>query len=773
MTPVWLSDSSQSGLNAVFLVLNRTYVPDKMVYSPEWGDLMELRLKQPDVAPVGALDDLALRGRLLERLRAHPTTTAMLIAPSGFGKSVLLAQLAETDPRETVYLHLSEQHNDPTLLANSIADALGEHDSDAAERLRDARKAPEPHVEGVIIPRLVDLTASHGRPFLLILDELEHLHTDGALAVVFALCERMPAGSQFVLASRVEPPLRLGLLRARRGLIEIRQDDLKMNRQECAFLLERVGVTLSASGIDAVLAKTDGWAAAVYLAGLAIGQGSDHEAEAARIAGDDRILAEFLQEEFLDNLAPDRLEFLSEISVLDRISGGACDALTGRSDSGRLLSEIADSNMLLTPLDRTGSWYRLHPLLRDVLTADMRRTSPATEALLNLRASHWWEQAGDTDRAITHAVAALDVERAGALLWSNISKYIPNGRIASVRGWLDQMGDQLVAQNAGLALSRTMTAMTMGRCPEAEHWAAIAGELLESEEPSELRAPMAGGVLLAKALSCRSGIAAMRASVADAEASLPTDDPWRSVCALLDGVGLHFQGDLDAARLRLRECVRRGSVAAPNVQILGLAQLSVLETESGDLHAAAEELWRARGQIERYGLGHDPIMALQFAASAAFCARNGESELAAKDITTAVELVEKLDEYAPWLEAETRILIARAAIRLGDRSHAQEMIAQAARYLEELPDAGGLRTAYDELVAAAASNGSAGAGGLTTAELRILQFLDTHLSLPAIGESISLSPNTVKTHVRNIYSKLEVNSRQEAVERARELGLLD
>ena len=258
---------------------------------------MESRLKKPDdepalgvVAAADTADDLVLRERLLTRLRASPTTTAMLLAPSGFGKSVLLGQLADTDPRETILLTLDQQHNDPTLLATSIADALGERGGEAASRLRDAHKAPEPDVAGVIIPRLIDVIASHGRPFLLILDELEHLHSEESLAVVFALCERMPSGSQFVIASRVEPPLRLGLLRARRGLIEIRRDDLLMNRRECSVLLEGVGVSLSPDGLNAVFEKTEGWAAAVYLAGLAIGQGSDHEAEASRIAGDDRIV---------------------------------------------------------------------------------------------------------------------------------------------------------------------------------------------------------------------------------------------------------------------------------------------------------------------------------------------------------------------------------------------------------------------------------------------------------------------------------------------------
>ena len=307
------------------------------------------------------------------------------------------------------------------------------------------------------------------------------------------------------------------------------------------------------------------------------------------------------------------------------MNGAVCDALTGGSNSDILLSEIAESNMLLTPLDRTGSWYRLHPLLRDALSADLRRSSPGSEDVLNLRASHWWEQFGDTDRAITHAVEALATDRAGELIWANISLYIPNGRIASIRAWLDRLGDHLAAKNAGLSLTRTMTAMTMGSSPEAERWAAVAGELLKSGEDAELRPSMIGGVLLVGALSCRSGVAEMRASVAKAEASLPPDDPWRSVCALLDGVGLHLQGDVDAARLRLRECVRRGSVEAPNIQILGLAQLAVIDMELGNLPAAEEELWRARSQIERYGLGRDPIMTLPYAASAALRATNGES----------------------------------------------------------------------------------------------------------------------------------------------------
>ena len=340
-------------------------------------------------------------------------------------------------------------------------------------------------------------------------------------------------------------------------------------------------------------------------------------------------------------------------------------------------------------------------------------------------------------------------------------------------GWLERLGEPTVAANPGLSLSEAMTQLTLGRGPETEKWLAVAKRGIANMEASELRTSMAAGIRIIDATLARDGIAAMRASTASVEAMLDEDDPWRSLCCLVDGVGLQLRDEQEAARERLLEGVRRGSVGAPNVQCLCLAQLGLLFIEQGDWRAAEREIIRAREQVDRYGLGEYPMIALVFATSAYLQARRGSTDAAGADLAAGKRRLGELDDYVPWFEIEARLTLARASLRLGDRDAARRLVDEASAQLGEVPD-GPVLVRWLEEVEASCRDGSAPPEEpLTAAELRILQFLPSHLSFPQVAAAVHLSPNTVKTHVRSIYRKFEVSSRQEAIERARQAALLD
>jgi LuxR family maltose regulon positive regulatory protein len=239
-------------------------------------------------------------------------------------------------------------------------------------------------------------------------------------------------------------------------------------------------------------------------------------------------------------------------------------------------------------------------------------------------------------------------------------------------------------------------------------------------------------------------------------------------------VAKHLTGEREPARQLLEEGARRGTAAAPHVQALCLAQLGLLAVERQDWAAADSLAARARAQVERAGLSNYATSALVYAVASHTEAHSGRVDASQADLQRARDLLARTD-LSPWYEAECRIALARAALRLGDAAQARELLTEAASELERSPDATVPRRWIADCEAQAEQSSAKARRGwsLTTAELRVLQFLPTHLSFPEMAERLYVSANTVKTHARSVYRKLDASSRAEAVVRAREAGLLD
>jgi LuxR family maltose regulon positive regulatory protein len=715
---------------------------------------------------------LVERPRLLSRLQESTAPVVLLCAPSGYGKSVLVGQWAARDRRPFPTLILGDQHNDPALLIGSIVAAL-----DPLEAFEPgvgvALANLEPRIEKVVLPRLVDSLRARRLPFVLVLDDFERITDRSALGVVEAIVAGLPPGSQLVLATRTEPALPIGKLRAHREVTELGSEDLLMTKGESRELLASLGLDLGAVQLDTLHRRSEGWPAALYLAGLALGSATDLDAAIERFAGDDRFVVDYIREEFLEPVGRRRLDFLRRASILDRLSGDLCDAVLERRGSATQLRELSRSNMLLTPLDRRDEWFRFHPLFRGMLRAELRRAEPEVEEGLHRRASDWWAERGDWDRAISHAVEGGAVDRAGELLWTGIPEFMTRGRNATIIGWLDRLGEATVATDPALSLTASYTHVTQGAGVKTEHWAAVAAGLLAVEKPSGKKAVLTAGLGLIEAALARGGVGAIADQTALAAELLPADSPWMSMCRLLEGVGLHLRGFRPEAHEKLTDGARRGAVSAPNVQVLCLSQLALLAIEENDWTLAEMLASQARAQLDRSGIGDYPMMALSMAVSAVVRSRTGRVEEAAADLRQGKALLEQLEDFAPWYEAETWVALARAAARLDDAPAATVMLAEAARVLKLTPDAVVLETWIAETATQVESASASGAHNLTPAELRVLQFLPTHLSFPQIAGQVFVSPNTVKTQAQGVYRKLGVTSRREAVEQARAAGLLD
>ena len=720
--------------------------------------------------PIRLRPTLVQRDRLLRRLLdARDVPVALLVAPTGYGKTTLLSQWAERDGRPFAWVTLDPADNDPRNLLSAIALAL-----DAIEpvgwEVFEALAADEPDGRITALQRLARSVGRREVPVVLVLDDLHVLRTPESLRVVTAMWDAaVGCGQQLALASRSDVALPVARLRAQGNAVELRTRDLAMTRSEASVLLQLAGLDLAPEQALTLARRTEGWPAALYLAALALREQCGEQPDAGAFAGDDRFVTDYVREEVLSALTPRDIEFLTRTSVLGRLSASLCDAILRRRDSADMLARLARSNVLLVPLDRRERSYRYHSLFVDVLRAELRRREPGRDVDLHRRASAWCAAHGERDEAINHAIDGGDGAGAARLLWNSTIDHTARGDHGSISGWLDRFTDEELASNPLLALVAAAAALMSGNLYEAERWTSLA-----SSAAGDAKVVQAGLALMEAGIG-RRGMAAIDASAAHARGLLDEASPWRPLCALLQGVAIHLTGDPGAARMPLQEGAHRAAASAPLIQALCLAQLALL-TADDDLERATTLVERGVAQVRRAGLEPCPMVALPFAVSAELRSRRGEVEEASAALRHALGLLARITDPSPWYEAECRILMARAALRLGGPGAAAELLDEAGRALDRVPDArvlrGWLGDARAEVDRALTTTPGA-EWSLTAAEIRVLRYLPSHLSFREIADRLYVSPNTVKTHARGIYRKLGVTSRGHAVDRARGAGLVE
>jgi LuxR family maltose regulon positive regulatory protein len=686
--------------------------------------------------------ELVRRPRLVRHLQdpgSPPLIT--LVAPAGYGKTALLREWAERDRRPFAWVVVDERDNHGARLPAKVSRAL-------------ATAAPEGWTGRVV----------------LVLDDLHLLHAPAALDALGAIVSNLAPEVTLALASRSRLALPIARFREQRLVSELGPRDLAMDRSEAGLLLRLAGLELDRDGVETLLRRTEGWPAGLSLAALVLGERTAGPAAPSRFGGDDRVVVQYLRDEILDGLTAEQLEFVLRTSVLGTLTGPLCDTVLERSGSAAILAELSGSNVPLVPLDRTDERYRYHRLFGEMLRAELRRREPELEPELHRRASAWYQQAGDPDHALHHAICAGDIEGAGELVWSGVVTAIGHGRHATIEGWLGRFTDAQIAAHPTLALAAANSQLAGGRGDLVEHWVSAAAAT-EDRRPA-----VEAGIALMRAALARDGIARMEEDAARAYRLEPEDSPWRSLCCMLTGTAALVAGRPDEAVRQLEEGARRAAVAAPDVHAVCLAQLAVLSLMHEDWEEAAGLVTRARSQIDRHGLAGSATVALVFAASALVRGHRGRIEDAQSDLEAAMRLQATMTDLAPWYEIELRILVARAAVRLSDANGARAALVTASRRMRRVPEAvvleGWLQGTWARLDAFTGP-ASAPASVLTPAELRILQFLPTHFSFREIAERTFVSANTVKSQANAVYRKLNVSCRSEAVGRAREIGLLD
>lgn len=735
-------------------------------------EIFESKLAIPTLRP-----RLVRRTALLNRLRASRDTRVVRVAaPAGYGKTTLLAQWAAHDPRPFAWVSLDQRDDDPVSFLTYIAAALdGIHPIDGSV-FRGASAAND-SLWATGLPRLGAALAALPEPIVLVLDDIDRIQHRDCLDALDPLSKHLPQDSQLVVSGRARDVLPFPRIRADRRLLEVGQAELALSDSQAKSLLKAAGVTVTDAAAKELNEHAEGWAAGLHLAALFLQESDDPEAIAA-FTGNDRFVADYLRAEYLSRMKPGEVGFLIRTAVLDRMNGALCDELLERTDSGKKLRSLEESNFFVVPLDHEREWYRYHHLFGEMLRAELERLEPDLVPALHRRAAAWCERNGRVDEAIEHAVAAGDVDDVARLVGTFALPFFRSGRVVTVERWFKSFDEpELLERYPTVAAFGAWVHALRGRPDDADRFAyALEHTSVEGPMPdgSQSTRPWAAMV---RALLCHHGIEEMRA---DAEAALEELSPssfWRSSALLVLGVGTLYAGDLEQAE-EILEQAAEGATGSGAVYtgLVAHSELALLALDRRDPERAEFELAQAREFLEDQPLEDYVPAVLYLAASARLALTYGQAASARKFLVSAMRMRAYLSRAIPWFAVRTLLELARAHLNLADVDGARTLIREADDVIRHRPGLGTLTQEARELRTQLTNVTSVGVGWastLTAAELRLLPLLTTHLSFREIAERLFVSRNTVKSQAISVYRKLNASSRSEAIERAVELGLVD
>jgi LuxR family maltose regulon positive regulatory protein len=721
------------------------------------------------------------RARLLQTLNDNSTAPLTTVtAPAGYGKTLLLLTWCNEQDGAIAWITLDSNDDDPVRLWTHVAAAVSRASrglgGGALERLDNPAVAVEPAIDS-----LLSAIAAHEGPVAVVLDDLDTIESEESLGSIEYAFTRLPMNARMLVTARSDPPFTLAKLRTEQLLTEIRSHELAFTEAEAHELLVRTeGIALSEDSVRLLVDRTEGWPAALYLAVLWLRDRAQPDDAARTFGASNRQVADYLTEEVLESLDGETKRFLARTAVLGRFTPELCDAVLERDDCRTRLAELERSNLLLISLEGEGNWYRYHHLFAELLRLELRETNGDVlpdRAAVHGRAASWCRERGLVEDAVEHAWEAGDLELVADLLLEAERELAWSGRVAFLQAWVERLPPEVLVARPALPAGAALAAMVRARpLVEIARLVSLA-EQGRGEHPEAWDASAEIYIALARSVALDSD---------DAGASV--DHARKAVHAVRTNVeplivpalgalarALFFVGDLVGAREAALEAVTRPEAEQrPHGYVTSLGILSLVEAEEGRPQHASALARQALDYARTHG--HSKVWFAAFAHVGLSAALNqiGRHDAAEREAVKGEEL---------WRRSQASLGHAYALLRLADARIARARFRQAAdvldearREIAEFPDPGRLpelASVIESKLAAVPSVVNEPVEDPSPGELAVLRYLPSDLSQREIAARLYISLNTLRTHLRALYRKLGVHTREAAVARADAVGLLD
>ena len=728
--------------------------------------LLEAKLTVPTPRP-----NTVSRADLIQTARDTGCRVVAATAPAGYGKTTLLAEWAAGEDRPVAWVSLDGFDDDPAALLFMLASAYERISPDDSGLIADMGGLGASTL-GRSAPRLAAALGASPQPFVLMLDDLHEIRSSAGHDVLGIVIAGIPQGSQMVAASRSEQP-HVPRLRVSGEVLELGPDALALDAAGARQIFSEANATLTEEMEASILERTEGWPAGLYLAALIAREGAG---DSPTITGDDRYVADYLYRESLHQLPEGVRRFLRRTSVLDQLCAPLCDAVVGSPVASPRLQDLESMSLFVIPLDRRHEWYRYHALFREFLFGELQRVEPEHVPKLHLRAADWYESNGSPRLALEHLLQTGERERCVQLLTALILPTYSVGQMSTVEHWMRLLGDASIEEYPPLAVLAGWIALLTGQAIDAERWAAIVDAAAWDEVPLDSTASFASARAMLRAVMCANGAEQM---VADATLAVREEaawSPWRDTALVLLAEADLLAGDAEQAAPLFAESSSLGAALGnTDTIVLGGAELGLLAMDRQDWEEADGHLAPALATIDEHRMHDYVVSMLAFAGAARIALHRGDLAGTNQYLARAMRGRPSCTYAIPWLAVRVRLQLAKAYVALGDLATARHLAREIDDVLRQRPRLGVLVDDVSELRALLATSDAValpGGAPLTPAEIRLLPYLQTQLTMPEIAGRLFVSHNTVRSQVTSIYRKFGVSSRTDAVEHATAIGLL-
>lgn len=547
-----------------------------------------------------ARSDLVRRPRLIDMLSAGLAGPLTLVsAPAGYGKTTLISDWLSSPAGKgypLAWLSIDQDDNEISLFLAYLIAAFQRVIPDFGEVTQASIYAPQPPPTNVVLANLVNELSELRKPSALVLDDYHLISARAIHDAISYILDHIPDQVHLVILSRVDPPLPLARLRARSQLTELRANELRFTLQEAYEFLDRVmGLALSSEAVAALEARTEGWVTGLQLAALTLQEkGDDRILDfLSTFTGGHHFVMDYLVDEVLDLLPGTMRSFLLHTSILERMTGGLCNALTDQADGQAVLESLERSNLFVIPLDDQRSWYRYHHLFSEALRGRLKSLGEGNDLVeeMHLRAANWLEEQGFVPEAIQHALAAGQPDYASRLVEERALPMLANGEISLLIYWLERV-EILAPERLWIKIYMAWALVQTGQQEKA-------GTILDKIELGvEVSAtPGEQSEVKGHIAAIRAHIAAYRWDASGAieyarrASELLSKDNFtvRSFVAQVSGGAHLLLGDLRGAISGLAEARRLGlSAGNLHVAVLSTFMLGNIYADQGQLHLAME-----------------------------------------------------------------------------------------------------------------------------------------------------------------------------------------